>query len=145
MKSLLKGVLAAAVLLAIYFLILSLVSGWSFAVDQFSQFWYFIVSLAAGFGLQVGLYTYLKGLIVARSMGKGVLVATGSTSTVAMISCCAHYLVNILPVLGVTGLVAVVAQYQVDLFWVAIFFNLLGIVYISSKIYEFKKEQKDAA
>ncbi|MFA5821378.1 MAG: hypothetical protein WC873_04785, partial [Candidatus Gracilibacteria bacterium] len=63
----------------------------------------------------------------------------------AMISCCAHYLVNILPVLGATGLVAMVAQYQVDLFWVAILFNLLGIAYISNKIYEFNKEQKDAA
>ncbi len=145
MKGFLNGILAAVILLTIYFGILSLVSGWDFAKDQFSQFWYFIVSLAVGFGIQIGLYAHLKNSIKTMSMGKGVLATTGSTSTLAMISCCAHYLVNILPVLGATGLVALVAQYQIKLFWVAILFNLLGIVYISNKIYKFKKEQKYAS
>ena len=50
-----------------------------------------------------------------------------------MVSCCTHYLVNLLPILGATGLAALVAQYQVELFWVGIAFNAAGIVYIGTK------------
>ncbi|KKR35658.1 MAG: Phenylalanine-tRNA ligase beta subunit, partial [candidate division CPR2 bacterium GW2011_GWC1_39_9] len=46
-------------------------------------------------------------------------------------------LVNLVPVLGVTGLVTFVTQYQVELFWVGILFNLGGIVYITSRIIKF--------
>ena len=55
-KSVLYGFLASGLLLGIYFVILTLVSGWGFAQDQFFQFSYFIVSLALGFGIQIGLY-----------------------------------------------------------------------------------------
>ena len=51
-----------------------------------------------------------------------------------MISCCTHYLANALPVLGATGLVALVAQYQLELFWLGLAFNLAGVLYIGSKV-----------
>ena len=54
------------------------------------------------------------------------------TSTGAMI-CCAHYLVNILPILGVTGFVSIISQYQIKLFWIGIVFNIAGIIYIARK------------
>src|SRR4030067_552475 len=124
LKSILHGILASGLLLGVYFAVLSLVSGWNFATDQFSVFWYFIVSLALGFGVQIGLYTYLKN-VIPTGQGRGkVLGVTGTTSTAAMVSCCAHYLVNLVPILGVTGLVTFIAQYQVKLFWVGIFFNI---------------------
>ena len=131
------GTLASAILLAVYFAVLTLVSGWSFAVEQFSSFWYFIVSLATGFGIQIGLFIYLKGLIQDGRGGGKVLGVTGTTSTAAMISCCAHYLVNLLPILGVIGLVTFVAQYQVKLFWVGLLFNLFGILYMINRINKF--------
>lgn len=137
-KSIIYGISASIVLLGVYFTIVSLVSGWSFAQDQFSQFWYFVVSLAVGFGIQIALYTYLKNLIKNGQGGGKVLGVTGTTSTAAMISCCAHYLVNLVPILGVTGLVTFVAQYQVKLFWVGIFFNIAGTVYMASRIYKLK-------
>ena len=138
-KSILHGVFASGVLLGIYFAVLTLVSGWTFAQDQFSQFWYFIVSLAAGFGVQIGLYAYLRDLIRGLHGGGGVLGITGTTSTAAMISCCTHYLVNLLPILGVAGIVTFVAQYQTELFWVGIVFNLGGIVYMANRILQFKR------
>ena len=136
-KSVLYGILASGLLLSIYFVVLILISGWGFAQDQFSQFWYFIVSLALGFGIQIGLYGHLRGLI--RGMhGEGkVLGVTGTTSTAAMISCCTHYLANLLPILGAVGIVTFVAQYQVELFWVGLLFNLGGIFYITSRIIKF--------
>ena len=50
------GTLAFLAMLGIYFGVLTLVSGWSFTVSQFTEFWYYVLSLALGFGTQMGLY-----------------------------------------------------------------------------------------
>lgn len=132
----LKGFLAVILLLVIFFTVTSLISSWVFAKQQFSQYWYYLITLAIGFGIQVGLYSFLRQSIKEKASG-GVLAATGTTSTLAMISCCAHYLANILPIIGIGGLVAFVAQYQVKLFWVGILFNIAGIIFISWRIRKF--------
>ncbi len=138
-KPVLYGVLASAILLGVYFAVLTLVSGWGFTLEQFGNYWYFITSLAAGFGIQIGLYQYLKALVHGgQGMGK-VVGVSGTTSTASMISCCAHYLVNLVPILGVTGLATFVAQYQIKIFWVGLAFNIFGILFISNKITKFKK------
>lgn len=139
-KSVFKGGLAFLTLLSVYFLILTLVSGWRFTWEQFTQFWYYVISLALGFGVQFSLYSYLKGIVKEQATGQ-VLATTGATSTTAMISCCAHYLTNILPILGVTGIITFIGQYQVQFFWMGLFFNLLGIFYIGNKIVNFSKQQ----
>lgn len=136
-KAAAMGALATAALLGFYFLILSLVSGWAFTVDQFTTFRYYIVSLALGFGIQIGLYTYLRSAIENHCTSGKVVAVSGTTSTVAMISCCAHYLVNILPVLGATGLFTLVGQYQTKLFWVGLASNGVGILYVGNKVLRF--------
>ena len=141
-KPILYGTLASAILLGVYFAVLTLVSGWSFAQIQFANYWYFIISLVVGFGIQIALYQYIKTLVHSgQGMGK-VVGVSGTTSTAAMISCCAHYLVNLVPVLGITGLATFVAQYQVKIFWVGLAFNIFGIVFISNKIIKFKKSHE---
>jgi len=136
------GTGAFVLLLAIYFGVVSLISGTNFALDQFATFWYFIVPLALGFGIQVGLYTYLKNLVGQHGSSGKVVAVSGTTSTAAMVSCCAHYLTNILPILGVTGILAVVAEYQVELFWVGLAFNAAGILYVASMVIKATKEHK---
>lgn len=135
------GVLAFALLLAVYFGVVGLISGWGFALEQFNTFWYFILALALGFGIQVGLYLYLRQLVGQGASGK-VVAASGTTSTAAMVSCCAHYLVNVLPVLGVTGFVTLVSQYQVQLFWLGLVANLAGVLYIAPKVIKAHQEHK---
>jgi len=133
------GVGAFGALLVLYFGVLTLVSGWSFTLSQFSDFWYYIVPLAAGFGLQVALFLKLRE-VVSRAKEAGALIAaSGTTSTAAMISCCAHYLANVAPVLGATGLVAFAAQFQVELFWVGLAFNAAGIAFIGTKLWKASK------
>lgn len=117
-----------------YFAVLTLVSGWGFAQEQFLLYWYFIVALDVGFGIQIGMYRYLKSTIAIRSGEGKVLGVTGATSTAAMISCCTHYLANILPILGTVGLVSFVAAYQVQLFWIGLLFNVAGILFMVRKI-----------
>lgn len=134
------GILAGGVLLGVYFAVLSLVSGWGFAQSQFTSFWYYIVSLAAGFGIQVGLFAYLKQSVQSGSGSGKALAVSGTTSTAAMISCCAHYLANLLPILGAVGIVTFVAQYQTELFWIGIIFNIGGIAYMVRRINQFKHQ-----
>ncbi|MEK7142799.1 MAG: hypothetical protein AAB785_01185 [Patescibacteria group bacterium] len=131
------GLAGILILLFVYFIILTIISGWPFAKLQFNQNWYYIITLSTGFGIQVGLFSYLKSLIQQAS--KKVIVVTGTTSTLAMISCCAHYIVNILPIIGISGVVTVISQYQIQLFWVGILFNIAGIIFISWRIRRFLK------
>lgn len=138
-KPLIYGLLATFLLLLLYFAVLTGVSGWNFAQSQFASFWYFILGLTFGFGIQIGLYTYLKNLIASGRPSGKILGVTGTTSTAAMISCCTHYLANLLPILGIAGVVTFVAQYQVQLFWVGLLFNLGGMVYISRRILKLKQ------
>ena len=134
----LKGFLGTALLLIFYFSIVSLISGWDFAQSQFLKYWYFVVSLAIGFGIQVGLYSYLKSAI-RQNVSAKVVATSGATSTAAMISCCSHYLTNILPILGIAGVATFVSQYQVRIFWVGLAFNLVGIIIMADRIIKFSK------
>lgn len=133
-RSIVKGIIGTIVLLAFYGAVVSLISGWDFALDQFASFWYFIIGLAGGFGIQVGLYSYLKAVAHNRTATGKVVAISGTTSTVAMISCCAHYAATILPILGITGALSLIGQYQIQLFWVGLVANALGIAYITRKI-----------
>lgn len=126
-------------LLGVYFVIVSAISGLTFAANQFFALGYFILGLALGFGIQIGLYTYLKDSIRQRGASAAVVAVSGTTSTAAMISCCVHYLANIVPLIGATGIVSLIGQYQIKLFWIGIIFNAAGIVYIANKIIRFSK------
>lgn len=139
LKSIRNACIATLILLGVYIIIVSLVSGWGFMLTQFSQFWYFVVSLAIGFGIQVGLYSYLRNAIRHQNTTGRVLAVSGTTSTAAMISCCAHYLVNLLPILGTVGIITIISQYQVQLFWVGLVFNFAGILYMLNRVIKFSK------
>ncbi len=130
------GLIASVLLLAVYFAVLALLSGWTFAATQFAEFWPFVVALAAGFGAQIGLYVRLRS-VVRHGDGPGTVVAvSGGTSAAAMMSCCTHYLANIIPVLGVTGTLALVAQYQTQFFWLGLVFNAAGVLYVGRKLWQ---------
>lgn len=132
-KPLVLGVLAIVAMLGVYFAVLTLVSGWSFTVSEFTRFWPYVVALALGFGIQIGLYVYLKQILAHHHAGT-MVVASGATSTAAMLACCTHYIANVLPVIGAAAAVTLIAEYQVELFWVGLAFNAAGIVFISSRI-----------
>ncbi|MBW6494788.1 MAG: hypothetical protein K0B16_09595 [Burkholderiaceae bacterium] len=128
------GILAFGLLFGFYFTALTLVSDWDFTWQQFSEFWYFLVPLGAGFGLQVGLYVRLRRLVLNTKDSGTIMATSGTTSTAAMVSCCAHYLVNLAPVLGATGLVTFATQYQLEFFWIGLAFNAAGMAFIASRL-----------
>ncbi len=128
------GALASTLILALYFAILTLVSGWQFTLEQFGEWRPFVLALAIGFGVQIALFVYLRS--ASRVVGSGkVVTTTGATSAVAMVSCCTHYLVNVLPALGATGLVGFIGQYQAEFVWFGIASNLAGVAYLGSRVF----------
>ncbi len=131
---------ALVLLFLIYFGVVGLVSGLDFAFSQFSRFWYFLLALSLGFGAQVGLYVYLKSLVARHTASGKVVAVSGGTSALSMVSCCAHYLANMVPLLGVAGFLTVVAEYQIELFWAGLAFNLAGIMFVVSRVIKARKE-----
>ncbi len=139
------GAVAFTALMAIYFSLLTLVSGWSFTIGQFTQYWYYIVLLGIGFALQVGLFVRLRELVAGASGARTVMATSGTTSAAAMVSCCTHYLVNLAPILGAAGLVTFVSQYQVQFFWIGLAFNAAGLAYIGKRLFVAAKEHAKCA
>jgi hypothetical protein len=98
---------------------------------QFAEYRWWIVALAAGFGIQAALFTFLRRQLQRAHMraAKSSMAAAGGMSTAAMAACCAHYLVPLLPALGLPFLsaaVAGIAEYQSLFFLLGVLSNLFG-------------------
>ncbi len=128
----LNGVAAAIGIVLFYLGLITLTSDWYNAMLQFEKYRWWILSLAAGFGIQVALFVLLKKQSQKTTLkgAKSSLAATGGMSSASMAACCAHYLVPILPVLGLPFLstaAAGLAEYQSLLFLLGVISNLAGI------------------
>jgi P-type Cu+ transporter len=143
-KPIIGGAFAAIAMLGGYLAIISALSGWDFALSQFSEFWPYLFALSAGFGIQIGLYFYLKQLTAKRHLVHCAITTSGTTSGVAMLACCTHYLANILPVVGATALVSVVAEYQIGLFWAGLAFSAAGLMYIIWQVIAAKEATRES-
>lgn len=132
LKPLLGGLGAVLGLLTLYIGIITLAQDWGHAIQQLVEDRWFIGAISAGFGTQMGLFIYLRGLHT-QAMAQGVIASTG-TSTVAMVACCAHHLVNVLPLVGLSGAAIFLNDYKLPLLWLGIMMNLAGIIYLLIKI-----------
>lgn len=129
-----NGILAAAGLLAFYFLVLRLTNpSWDHAIEQFLKLWVWLLLLDLGFGIQVGLYTYLRDLGRGQAASR-IASASAGISGGSMIACCAHHLVDVLPVVGFSGAAIFLADYQVWFIALGIISNTFGIVYMLKHI-----------
>jgi hypothetical protein len=97
------GLLAALGLLVFYLGVIILAQDWAHAIQQLAEDRWYVAAIASGFGTQVGLFVYLRGMHV-RAAASGVVASSG-TSTAAMLACGAHHLVDVAPVLGLSGAV----------------------------------------
>ncbi len=141
---LVAGLLGALGLTALYLGIVTLAESSAHALDLFQEDALFVVPIILGFGTQVGLFTHLNlGLHLpdgARTAG-ALTGATGGTSTVAMVACCAHHLTDVLPIIGLSAAAAFLAEYK---FWFMAFgltMNLIGIVVMLRLL---RREQRQA-
>ncbi len=125
-NSILYGILAGFGLLGFYLIVLSLFQGIEFAFLNLRTLWYFIFPLAIGFGIQIGLYASIKHTAIMT----GAVAGTGGVSAGSMIACCSHFLFNLIPIVGISGLSTILMSYQKWFFVVGILANSIGISFL---------------
>lgn len=125
------SVLGAAFLTAIYFGIVSWAESPKHAVELFWQDRWIVIPIILGFGIQAALYTILKLRLfvpVGSTGPSGPMMGVGgSTSTLAMVACCAHHVTDVLPILGLTAAATFLAKYRLAFMIVGLGTNVLGI------------------
>lgn len=133
---LLAGFGAGAALIVLYLAILSLAQSPGHALEQLSQDRLWVGLVGLGFGIQIGLYVYLRLIISAMALvGATAMTSAGTTtSTVGMIACCAHHLVDVAPLLGLAGasaltpVVTFLAEWKIPFILFGLAVNAIAIV-----------------
>ena len=130
-KPVIVGAIGTVGLLIVYFGILTWTISLRHALEVFTGIWYWIIILAVGFGIQLALYSYIRINIRKKGAAETAEVAAaGGISTGSMIACCAHHIINVLPIIGLAGLSATLTffeKYQIPFIMLGIFSNLFGI------------------
>jgi hypothetical protein len=127
------GVAAAAGLLLFYLAVLSLAESVAHAWQTFTDLWYWILVLAAGFGVQVGLFAQVRHNSRQMQGGaKAQIAATSGVSAGAMVACCLHHLVDLLPVFGLSAAAVFLTAYQLPFILFAVGANIFGILLMLS-------------
>ena len=122
-NAVLYGLLAGLGLLLFYLSVVSIFQGIEFAFSNLRSLWYLIFPLAIGFGIQIGLYFSIKHTAELT----GTVAATGTISGGSMIACCSHFLLNIIPIVGLSGIAVFLTAYQKWFLGVGLLSNLIGI------------------
>ena len=134
-RHVLIGVAAAVLLLLVYTGIITLAEGLEHALDQTADLWYWVVALAAGFGIQAGLFSFIRqGLRERKAAAIASVATSGGVSAGSMAACCAHHLTDVLPLLGLSGLAAFLASYQVLFIIIGVLSNVVGITIMLESI-----------
>jgi hypothetical protein len=125
------GIAGAVFLTALYFGIVSWAGSPQHAIDRFWEDRWIVIPLILGFGVQMALYIILKKRLfvpVTTTGPSGALTgAGGTTSTLAMVACCAHHIADVLPILGLTAAATFLAEYQTAFMLVGLGTTLTGI------------------
>ena len=125
------GVAAALALAAVYGVTLSVLNGPTYAWENFLALWYWMTPLVGGFALQVGLFGYSRSLARAGvSPHASGVMASGGTSAVSMVACCAHHLTDVLPLVGLAGMTMFLASYQSLFLLAGVLSNGVGLTYL---------------
>ncbi|MBS3091397.1 hypothetical protein J4217_03040 [Candidatus Pacearchaeota archaeon] len=123
-KSIVYGILSGLGILLFFLAILTTFKGYGIAVYEFKRLWYWLIPLAIGFGTQIGLYFSIKHDAIMKAGVK----ASGTVSGGSMVVCCSHYLLSIIPIIGVTGLTEFLMAYQKGFFAIGITSSIAGIL-----------------
>lgn len=119
------GVLGGFALFLVYFLILSIANSPAHAIDQFIEIWPWMSALVVGFGVQIALYAFIGSHVNVPNSG---IAASGGVSTASMVACCAHHIVDVLPIIGLAALSTFLFKYQTLFLLIGILSNIVGIL-----------------
>ena len=137
-KPIFLGILAGVSLFLFYMSVITFFQGFEFAILNFKSVWYWIIPLVVGFGTQIGLYNSIKHT----AQMTGTVAVSGGISGGSMIACCSHFLLNIIPLIGFSGLALFLVKYQTAFFATGIISNVFGIVLMLNHKNKMKKIHK---
>lgn len=136
-KAIAFGILGSLGLFVFYYLtLLAVTKDPTHPLTQMKLYQPWMSLLIVGFGIQVGFYSLLRNGVQIRlnsQESKEAKVVTGAgaaVSGVSMAACCAHHVVELLPILGVSGAALFLTEYQKELLIVGVIANLFGIVFM---------------
>ncbi len=133
-RSVVAGAAGATALLALYVGLISLAQGFGHAIDQLRTDLPFVLAIAVGFGTQVGLFVELRAVHSRQRASGALTAASAGAGTAAMLACCAHHLVDVLPLLGLSAAAVFLADYRTPLIALSLGMNVLGIVVIGRQL-----------
>ncbi len=133
-RTIAPGALAAAALLGAYLGIISLAQGPGHAIEQLTADAPFVGLIALGFGTQVGLFVELRRLDRHHRAGVAVTAASTGTSGAAMLACCAHHVVDLLPLVGLSAAAVFLDAYRTPLLLAGIAMNAFGVAVIGRQL-----------
>ena len=122
-NSILYGLFAGLGIVIFYLAVLTIFQDFNFAISNLRSLWYWIFPLAIGFGTQIGLYAS----IMHTAKLNAEIGALGGISGGSMVACCSHFILNALPLLGLSGLATFLMAYQKVFFSIGIISNAVGI------------------
>lgn len=100
-------------------------------ISQFQLFQPWMSMLILGFGIQMGLFWMLKKGIHFHLQEKNDAKLAAGTGTavsgVAMVACCAHHIIDLLPILGLSAAALFLSEYQQQLLIFGVIANMVGI------------------
>ncbi|HEY5983648.1 MAG TPA: hypothetical protein VIU38_09260 [Anaerolineales bacterium] len=127
-------VIGTVLMAGVYLGALTLLEGGSYAVFQFGRDQRYVLPIIVAFGIQAALYSIMRFRLYAPATptaASGLMMGTsGGTSATAMVACCLHHAVNVLPVLGISAAAAFLARYQRPFMQVGLAMNLAGIIFM---------------
>lgn len=110
---------------------------------NFVSVWYYILAIIIGFGVQAGIWVYMKNWM--RSVSSLLPAANTVTSGGAMVACCAHHLIDVFPVFGLSGASLFFTRNQKPLLVLAVSLNMLGIAYMAHALLKMKRKLNSGA
>lgn len=126
------GAGASSALAGFYVVVLAWSGGWEHLFDQARTDWWLLVPIVAAFGTQVALTVELR-----RRHHTHHLAATGAgtgASAVGMVACCAHHLVDLVPLLGAAGLAGFLFDWRIPLMAAGLAVNLVAVAVAARRL-----------
>ncbi|NJD27189.1 MAG: hypothetical protein FIA92_02705 [Chloroflexi bacterium] len=139
-RSVAAGAVGAAALLLVYLAIITIAQGLDHAIEQLAADAIFVGLIALGFGTQIALFVELRAVDRHHRASAAVTAAGTGTSAAAMLACCAHHLVDLLPLVGLSAAAVFLNAYKTPLFLIGIAMNVVGIIVIARRLEAARQE-----
>ncbi len=123
-----KGIAAMTLLLAAYILLLTTLNGPAHALENLQKNGFLLFPLILLFGGQIALYSFARRM---QETNPHVMASCG-VSAGSMAACCAHHVLDVIPIFGIYGLSMVLARYEQAFLGLGILSGLYGILHLLS-------------